>query len=384
MMAGKPDLTIIQSTAASLQAFKAVGLFNRHRRLLRAYSEAFNVVVYSPDHVDFSKELGLPHNRPPWLPRLAGLRHLVYYLWLVWRAPRMQGVIKAIGSSLVTLGLIKLLSGRPVMVTYEFDYAEQTRRSEKNPIRRWLAPIAERLGISPADLVATTTDWLQEKIHRVYGKPTVMLPEWVDLDLGAGSPARDSTTVVYAGRLHWSKGVDVLLAAFEQAAPRHPTAHLVICGTGPERERLEAQAASMPRVSFRGMLPNIEVVRLLRSSAISVLPTVTMEGQPKALVEALRCGAACVATAVPGSQELIVEGETGLLVPPKSAAALAAALERLLADDALRVRLGQNAAAFAAQFDFDLVLSQDIQAIQGLSARSGAGRPAPVAEPVND
>ncbi|MEP7356177.1 MAG: glycosyltransferase [Anaerolineales bacterium] len=383
-MMAKPHLTIIQTTAASLQAIKTVGLFNRHRRLLHAYAQEFNVIVYSPDHFDFSAELGLPHLRPPWLPRLPGLRHLVYYVWLVWRAPRMRGVIKVVGSSLVTLGLIKRLSGCPVVVTYEWDYARQTRLSEKNPIRRWLAPWGERLGVGPADLVTPTTPWLEEKIRRDYHKPTVMLPEWVDLDLGAGTPARDSTTIVYAGRLHWSKGVDVLLSAFERAQQRHPGARLVICGTGPERERLEAQAAAIPGVTFRGMLPNVEVVQLLRSAAISVLPTVTMEGQPKALVEALTCGAACIATAIPGSQELIVDGVNGLLVPPKSSEALAVALNRLLGDAPLRARLGQTAAECTAQFDFELVLRQDIQALQGLSARSGSGRLAPVAGAAHD
>jgi glycosyltransferase involved in cell wall biosynthesis len=251
-------------------------------------------------------------------------------------------------------------------------------------VRRWLAPWIERLGVWPADLVVTATDALRQKIQREYHRPTVIVPEWVDVDLGADAPTRDSTTIVYAGRLHWLKGVDVLLAAFAQVAPRHPAAHLVIYGAGPERERLEGQAASIPRVSFLGTIPNAEVVRLLRSSAISVLPTVTMEGQPKALVEALRCGAACIATAVPGSRELIVDGVTGVLVPPRSAEALAEALDRLLANDSLRARLGQNAAGSAARFDFDVVLRQDLQAIRGLSTLPGAGRPVPAADPVND
>ena len=59
----RPDLTIIQTTAASLQGFKTVGLFDRHRRLLRAYGEEFTVTVYSPDNLDFSAELGLPQTR---------------------------------------------------------------------------------------------------------------------------------------------------------------------------------------------------------------------------------------------------------------------------------------------------------------------------------
>jgi glycosyltransferase involved in cell wall biosynthesis len=384
-MQPRPDLTIIQTTAASLQAFKTVGVFSRHRRLLRAYAGEFNVVVYSPDHADFAAELGLPHVRPPWLPRPPGLRHLVYYLWLAWRAPRMRGVVKVFGSSLVMVGLIKPLSGCPVIVTYEWDYAEQTRRSEKNPVRRWLAAWGERLGVGPADLVATTTDRLQENIRRKYRRPTIVLPEWVDIgEPSAEAPARDASTIVYAGRLHWSKGVDVLLAAFERTAPRHPEARLVICGSGPERAALEARAAGIPGVSFRGVAPNVEVVRLLRSAAIAVLPTVTMEGQPKALVEALRCGAACIATAVPGSQELIVDGETGLLAPPGSVEALASALDRLLSDSALRARLGHNAVASTSRFDFELVLRQDVQAIHHLQAQSASHEPARVAGAAHD
>jgi glycosyltransferase involved in cell wall biosynthesis len=358
-------------------------LLDRHRRLLQAYAQELEVAVYSPDTADFSAELGLPHIRPAWLPHWPGLRHVGYYLWLVWQAPRMRGVLKVFGCTLATLGLVKLLSRRPVLVTYEWDYAEQTKLSERNPLRRWLAPVLERLGIGPADLVATTAAWLQDRIRRKYHKPTVVVPEWVDLDLASVVPPRDSATIVFAGRLHWSKGVDVLLAAFERAAHNHPKARLVICGVGPERERLEALAASMPGVSFRGRVPNLDVLELLRASAIFVLPTVTMEGQPKSLVEALKCGIACVATTVPGSQELIVDGVTGVLVAPKSADALAAALERLLGDGGLRARLGQNAVASAARFEFDAVLRQDLQAIQSLQAGSGAGRASAAAGPAH-
>src|SRR5215472_15607672 len=72
-----------------------------------------------------------------------------------------------------------------------------------------------------------------------------------------------------------------------------------------------------------------------------------MEGWPKSLVEAAACGRAAVTTDVPGCRDVVQDGETGLLVPPRDAAATAAALRRLIEDQGLRHRLGSAARARA-------------------------------------
>jgi glycosyltransferase involved in cell wall biosynthesis len=72
------------------------------------------------------------------------------------------------------------------------------------------------------------------------------------------------------------------------------------------------------------------------------LPSLS-EGLPTVVCEAMACGRAVVATAVDGTPEIVDDGATGLLVPPRDATSLATALERLLGDDALRLRLEDEA-----------------------------------------
>ena len=364
-------LTIIQATHASLDGRKSVGLLDRHRRLLQEYAKTFEVVVYSSDTTDYSAELGVAHKPVPWLPQGFGWRHLVFYLWLVWQAPRMKGVIKVFGSNIPTLPLVRWLSGRPMMVTYEWDYSRGTRLNEKTGLKHWLAPVLERLALATADLVLVTTEWLGDKVRNVYHKRTVLLPNWVDLrqvETQDGATARSDCIVLYAGRLHWIKGVDVLVEAFAQAKRHQPQARLVICGTGEEEERLRVQVKSLglAGVEFRGRVPNAEVLRLMSSAAVSVLPTLTMEGHPKALIEAMACGAACVASDVPGNRDVIANGETGILVPPSDVGALSRVLERLLSDRPLRDRLGQAARVEASRYSFSDIVPRDVQALAAL------------------
>jgi len=370
-MERRPSLTIIQSTHASLWGLQQSGLLDRHKRLLDEYNKMFHVVLYTCDETDYSTMLGVDHHPVPWLPRRFGWRHLVFYLWLIWRAPQMKGVIKVFGSNIPTLPLVKLLSRRPMIVTYQFDYAEQTRKNERTGLKHWLAPLLERFALSPADLVVVTAGWLEDKVRRVYHKETVLLPNWVDMSVleqvGVGE-ARDEAMILYCGRLHWSKGVNVLLSAFAGIKRQYPDARLVICGEGEEREDLEGQTKSLgvDSVEFQGRLPNSEVLRLMSAAAIFVLPTLTMEGHPKALIEAMACGAACIASNVPGNSDVIMDGETGLLVPPGNVDALAGTLNRLIKDSYLRKRLSSNAQRDAHAFDFLNVVPADMKIIQSM------------------
>jgi glycosyltransferase involved in cell wall biosynthesis len=368
-------LTIIQSTHASLGGFKATGLFERHVRLLQEYAKTFDVVVYSSDTVNYSAALGVVHKPVPWLPNAFGWRHLVYYLWLVAQAPRMRGVIKVIGSNIPTLALVRLLSRRPMMVTYQLNYAEAMRGSEKSLFKRVVGPRLERLALMPADLVLVTTVWLGEKVKKVYRKPIVLLPNWVDLspvDLAGSGIQRDENLILYAGRLHWLKGINVLIDAFAQVKCSHPQARLLICGAGEEADNLQNQVKSLAvtDVEFRGRVPNSQVLQLMRSAAIAVLPTLTMEGHPKSLIEAMACGVACVATEVPGNREVITRGRNGLLTPAGDVEALVNTISTLLDDPELRNKLGQNAQRDAQQLSFDVIVPKEIRTLLALGEYS--------------
>ncbi len=152
-----------------------------------------------------------------------------------------------------------------------------------------------------------------------------------------GQPLRQPAIVTVAG-LYERKGIAELIAAFDTLAPGHPDAHLYIVGEGPDRARFEDQATASTaraRIHFEGFRPSPRPYLL--DAAVFVLAS---HAEPGGLVlpEARDCGCAIVATAVDGSPELLEGGRAGVLVPPRDARALGAAIARLLDDPAERDR----------------------------------------------
>lgn len=352
------------------------GLLGRYHQTLEWYAAAFDyVTVYSSDTTDYGESLGVVHRHPPWLPAAFGLRHMGYYLWLVSEAGRMGGVLKVVGSNIPTLALVRLLAGRRMAVTYQFNYAGLAAR-EHGGASAWalVARLMEAAAILSADLVEATTPNLAQRVRTVYHRPTVVIPNWLDLEAcrATASDERDLDLVVYAGRLHRIKGVDVLLEAMAQTVLDRPGARLVICGQGEEEDRLQVLAAHLDLkcVAFAGRVDNAACLALFGRAAAFVLPTTASEGHPKALIEAMACGAACIVTDVPGSNELISNGENGLVVPPGDAQTLAAALLSVLGNEDVRRSLGESAAESVAHLDIASVMPRDIEALMSL----GLGR----------
>jgi glycosyltransferase involved in cell wall biosynthesis len=147
------------------------------------------------------------------------------------------------------------------------------------------------------------------------------------------------TLIGAVGRIEHQKGFDILvraLTAIEDAT-------LVLVGDGGERSRLQELARSagvLERIVWLGWCEDPRAY--LSTFDVFVLPS-RFEGFPLALLEAMLAQSAVVAGDVGSVREAVLDGETGLLVPPEDADALATAIRRLLSDDALRRRLGENA-----------------------------------------
>jgi glycosyltransferase involved in cell wall biosynthesis len=171
-----------------------------------------------------------------------------------------------------------------------------------------------------------------------------------------------AATLLAVGRLVPKKGLEFLVEAVRLLRAEGRRVHLRIVGSGPERAALERriEAAGLSgAVELLGARPHEELPRLYREATACVLPCVITDdgdrdGIPNVLVEAMRMGVPVVSTAISGIPELVRDGETGLLVPPRDAAALAQAIERLLDDADLRRRLVANGAArVRTEFDLD-------------------------------
>ena len=142
--------------------------------------------------------------------------------------------------------------------------------------------------------------------------------------------------VISVARLQPEKGIDELL----EAAALVNGARIVVAGDGPERERLEGEIAARGLGDRLALLGHrSDVARLLAGADAFVLPS-RHEGLPISLLEAMSAGLPCVATAVGGIPGLVEDGVSGLLVPPRDPAALAAALGRVVEDRDLAAALG--------------------------------------------
>jgi len=156
-------------------------------------------------------------------------------------------------------------------------------------------------------------------------------PEWQADD---GRPLPAPPFFVAVGRLTPEKGNDRVLEAFADAVHRGADARLVLCGRGPERDRLEAQAARLAvaeRVTFGGWVPEATKWRLLERAA-GFVHMARFESYGIAIAEALVAGTPVVAGDVGGVAEVV--GNGGLLVPDGDIPAAGAALHRLATDAA--------------------------------------------------
>lgn len=192
---------------------------------------------------------------------------------------------------------------------------------------------------------------------------------------------RFSSLVGTIGRLEARKGLEVFLEALAALVPSRPGLRAVIVGEGPLRERLEGQAEELglgDRVLFTGRRDDVQ--EALEALDVFVLPS-HAEGLSIALLEAASSGRGIVATAVGGNPEVIEDGLSGLLVPPRDPRALAAGLAQVLDAPRAATEMGRRAAAgvragFSAQGMVEQIedLYADLLAGRSAGARAGFKR----------
>jgi L-malate glycosyltransferase len=183
--------------------------------------------------------------------------------------------------------------------------------------------------------------------------------------------------VVLVGNMNSDvKGHPVLIAAAAEIAKFHPEVQFLLVGDGPKRGYFETQvdaAGLKPKILFLGR--RSDVPQILASCDIAVLPSLA-EGLPNAVLEYLASGLPVIASALGGNLEVIRDGVTGLLVPPKDAQALSAALIRLLGDPQFAGNLAKAGRdQVATSFSFErLVVEVDRLYSQLLDRKAIHGR----------
>jgi glycogen(starch) synthase len=301
------------------------------------------VEVVSPatfPHFGLAYGAGIVGNlrRRPWLAVFLPL-FLIALLRAARRAARDADLVHA---HWLPSGAVALLTGRPTIVQVWGTDVELARRLP------WLArPVLRRarLVVAPSTALAAAARSLGARDVRV-------IPGGVDVPDETGVED-DPPFVLYAGRLSREKGILDLV----EAADGIP---LVIAGDGPLREQVPGAL---------GFVPHEDLVRLYRRAAVVAVPS-HREGFGVVCAEAMAHGRPVVAGSVGGLLDLVVDGETGIHVPPGDVDALRAALQRLLADAGLRRRLGEAARERARErFSWAAVTTATVAAYRDVLAR---------------
>jgi glycosyltransferase involved in cell wall biosynthesis len=182
----------------------------------------------------------------------------------------------------------------------------------------------------------------------------------------------DPPHLLCLGRLSPEKGFDVAITAFRTVAQNFPQARLRIAGDGPDRAKLEQQTAQLgisQRADFLGWVEPKKVWALINSSTMVLMPS-RQESLPLAALQAALMARPLVATRVGGLPEVVLHGQTGLLVNPEDPEALISAVAALLRNPALAARMGETARNRARQcFDWTTHVDRYDEIYQKLGAK---------------
>jgi glycosyltransferase involved in cell wall biosynthesis len=224
------------------------------------------------------------------------------------------------------------------------------------PFHRWLTHYA----LGRADVITATGLQLATAttLHAPRGQTVVVVPYGVDLDLFKPDQREERATLVIGAvsRLSPEKGLDYLLQAFALLKQRVAQPLLLrLAGDGPDESKLRNLATRLGierEVEFLGWVEHEELPAFLQDLDIFAMPS-TWEGFGVAAIEASAMGLPVVATNVYGIPDAVLDGRTGVLVPPRDAELLATALESLVTDAALSRWLGEVGREYvASQYDW--------------------------------
>ena len=243
-----------------------------------------------------------------------------------------------------------------------------------NSIKRWV--------ILKSDSLTVVSRSMSEEVKRLGAdhKRVHVIPMGVDLKkrFVPAKSRRNKNYLLFVGRLVKKKGLQYLIHALPLILERHPQVYLQITGDGPEKINLKRMCENLgisAHVRFLGAVKNELLPALYQTSDVVVFPSVILddgdqEGFGLVLVEALGCECAAIVTDLPAMQDIITDGETGLVVPQKNIRKLAEKVILLLDDRKLRESLGREGRRLVLKkYDWNLIARQYADLIESIACQ---------------
>jgi glycosyltransferase involved in cell wall biosynthesis len=235
---------------------------------------------------------------------------------------------------------------------------------------RWSAKRRFRYNLMAADRILCVSEQLKSHLVKRWRIPAgkiLVFPNGVDVEQFQPDPdmhrkvrallgMAENPLVLFVGNFYEWHDVGSLLEAFRDVLAEHSQTRLILVGDGSTRREMERRCVDLgisQAVHFAGSIPHADVPRYMTSADIAVVPYPKMDQEnwlsPLKLFEYMASGRAIVASSVGQVAEVVQHERNGLLIPPGDAKAMADSIKRLIADDGLRIRLGQQARQDAIQ-----------------------------------
>ncbi len=235
----------------------------------------------------------------------------------------------------------KKIFKKKLMVRSGYEWLNYLKTTRASWWKKNIARVVENWSYKNADRIIITSNEDQDFIVREFNIPKnriEVVRNYIDTDhFVPNLSLQIENRIIFVGRLEEDKNLPLLVDSLKGLP-----CELFLIGSGSQKEKIQNLAKEKGvRVNFLGQVAQEKLPIELSKSAIFILPSKS-EGNPKALLEAMSCGLACVGTNVKGIREVIAEGETGLLAD-LSAESLHEKIKTLLENKELRDRLGANA-----------------------------------------
>lgn len=211
-------------------------------------------------------------------------------------------------------------------------------------------------------LITAISNFLAERAKRlgVLEKNIIITPNGVDLAEVPEKIEAITNRVICVARLSWEKGIDYLLKAWPEVLAKTNQTKLVLVGEGNKRAEIEELIRKLniaDSVELKGNLSHRQTLLEIKKSEVFICPSLA-EGLGIVFIEAQACGVAAIGTRVGGIPDIIIDGQTGLLVEPKDSSAIAKALIQLLTDKESARKLAERASLSVKKFAWPNIMEQ--------------------------
>ena len=351
---------------------KAKGSFEETKGRYELFTEFDNVALLTQDDQDFSEALSrivhVPCTYSKYEPirrilsRSSYLRWFYFFLksfsWLIRHHKSIDLLISENIDSPAPL-IVSMLFNIPYVIYYRYDVGSQIKWINKRSTIGTIVLAEERLAFKRVKALWVTSPHLASMIKTLgRRKPITVIPNWITPTETAENEANlfckerpPNRSILFVGRFHHVKQVDLLVNAFYFLHKKDPSIDLYLLGDGEERPKIRKLVTSLglgESVQLLGYVGRQTVLKMMKQSGVLVLCS-KMEGNPRVLLEAMLCKIPIVATNVPGIRDMVQHKKTGYLVNHPKPEKLARAIEYVLKNERLSTAMVNCAYTFAKQ-----------------------------------